>query len=518
MNNTIEKTKKGRVVVLPWTAENSPNDSSAENDFVVDEDDYLVVREIIMSCLVESDDVGREARSLIKICDNDGRRRVCELAIPLELYEQSIPDSIGRLKHLATLDLHWAGIASIPPSIGQLHNLRDLDLSHTEFLSQLPKEIGNLASLEILDLENSAVTSLPSSIGRLKSLTDLNLSLADNLLKLPEEIGDLISLKKLRLHCAEIASLPPSIGRLQNLEDLNLSWTPKLYNLPEEIGDLLSMNNLNLKKSSIASLPPSIGKLKNLKDLNLSYTENLVDLPEEIGGLVNLDKLDLGGSSIASLPCSLKRLQNLSYLDLSDTMNLRGPSTEIGHLSSNLKVLDLSGSMITLLPDSIGRLKGLMFLSIPDVSEKNLFLFAKTVAHDCPVLGLIETREGSLDKAEEEKLDIALACNRAGYRTGFCSMSDAASIRTTPNLWPNVLYNATRAFDWYTNPCHSKSSTEIPFSISKPTAIYQLLHLFDGRESFLQMLFNKSKTIDSDYPFENRTQWETWGRECARTR
>jgi Leucine-rich repeat (LRR) protein len=463
INNTEENRRKRRVLVFPGPTGNSPGGTAADKDFAIDEDDYLVIREILSGSRIEGDitdtRIVTDIRWMVEIRDNDDEQRVCELGMPYTYnnFDEpvlSLPSSIGELKHLTTLDLRSSLIASLPPSIGKLQNLRDLDLSYMEDLFQLPQEIGDLASLNILDLEESSITSLP-----------------------------------------------PSIGRLRNLQYLNLSETRKLSELPEELGNLVSLNKLNLRGSSIASLPPSIGQLRNLNDLNLSQTENLLELPEEIGDLASLNKLDLGGSSITSLPSSLKMLCNLAYLDLSEASGFQGPLTEIGHLTANLKVLDLSGLELSSLPDSIGRLKGLMFLNlyglcIPKLEEKTLYEFLLMVARRCSLLGLIELKEGSLPTKEEDNLDFAVACNRARSRMGFGVVDNKESIGAgttlAPELWPLLLSAATRAFDWYPNPDQSKSSSgSTPYTIPQQDAMYQLL--VDDRESFLGVLYRRSQ-------------------------
>jgi leucine-rich repeat protein SHOC2 len=509
IDNTVESQRR-KVLVFPGPAGDSPGGTPVDKDFAIDEDDYLVIREILLGSGIEGDmeeaRIETNVRWMIEIREDDDERRVCELGMPYTFnnFDEpvlSLPSSIGELKYLTTLDLRGSLIASLPPSIGLLQNLRDLDLSYMEDLFQLPQEIGDLVSLNILDLEESSITSLPPSIGRLRNLQYLNLSETRKLSKLPEELGNLASLNKLNLRGSTIASLPASIGRLQTLDDLILADTKKMSKLPEEIGDLTGLTKLSLKLSSIASLPPSIGQLRNLNDLNLSYTENLLELPEEIGDLASLTKLDLGGSSITSIPSSLKRLQNLGYLDLSEASEFQGPLTEIGHLTANLKVLDLSGLELPSLPDAIGRLKGLMFLnlygiSIPELKGNTLYEFLLMVARSCPLLGLIELKEGSLAAKEKENLDFSVACNRSRCRTGFGAVDKNDSVgaeRTlAPELWPLFLSAATRAFDWNPNPYQSKSSSRsTPYTLPQQDAIYQFL--VDGRELFLGVLYRRSQ-------------------------
>ncbi len=241
------------------------------------------------------------------------------------------------------LDMPSSKAKSLAPSIGQLQSLKELDLHNSKNLSSLPEEIGNLVNLQSLNLSGSAITLLPSSIGQLQSLKELNLHNTKNLTSLPGEIGNLANLQSLDLSVSGITALPSSIGQLQSLKDLDLGYTYRLTSLPEEIGNLANLQALNLYLSPIASLPSSIGQLQSLTRLNLGSTSNLTSLPEEIGNLANLKLLYLHEAEITSLPQSIERLQSLEKLDIRRSgLTSYGP---IGKLKG-LKWIHLSGSRI----------------------------------------------------------------------------------------------------------------------------------------------------------------------------
>jgi hypothetical protein len=79
----------------------------------------------------------------------------------------SIPDSIGDLKNLRSLNLGANNIEKLPESIGELTNLSNLYLSWNK-LETLPESIGNLTNLKILDLDNNQLRILPQSMKDLK--------------------------------------------------------------------------------------------------------------------------------------------------------------------------------------------------------------------------------------------------------------------------------------------------------------------------------------------------------------
>jgi len=68
------------------------------------------------------------------------------------------------------------------------------------------------------------------------------------------------------------------------------------------------------------------------------------------------------------------------------------------------------------------------------------------------------------------KIDHQLACNRARFRT--------RSMRTKPELWPRMLYNAPKAFDAF--------DEHYQYCPEKPTCIYNILA--EGMGYFIEIL------------------------------
>ena len=232
----------------------------------IDEDDYLVLRELMLAAGVPDDQIKKEVHQFIGGIDIEGRIRKLNLT---RLNDASVCTLLAQLQGLS--HLHKCGTR--------------MDL----LLAKLP-------ALSHLHLSGRTM-DLTDGLGSLTNLTSLSL-VCSNI-----KFGDLSNVEELDLHKSNIKSLPPiSVGCLQNLKNLRLSETKYLFTLPEDIGNISSLEKLDLRESSIQSLPTSIGCLQNLKTLHLAQTKNLLALPEEIGNLTGLTCLSLTGSRVKVLP------------------------------------------------------------------------------------------------------------------------------------------------------------------------------------------------------------------------
>ena len=209
-------------------------------------------------------------------------RRVVHLALS-DHDIGSLPDSIGNLASLETMDLDGNKLLRLPESIGQLSMLQNLNLDRNE-LTCLPITIGNLNKLRVLDLDRNKLTRLPDSISNLAMLEDLDVD-SNELIWLPKSIGNLTRLQNLYLDHNAIVCLPESIGNLAMLRNLNLDHN-LLTCLPESIGHLAELQNLNLNHNVLRSLPENIVNLSALRGLRLNGNR-LTHLPESIGNITH---------------------------------------------------------------------------------------------------------------------------------------------------------------------------------------------------------------------------------------
>ncbi|KAL3701233.1 hypothetical protein R1sor_019255 [Riccia sorocarpa] len=231
--------------------------------------------------------------------------------------ENSLVESLRLLSSLEKLCLDCSlslrdlqKLEMLPEDIGNLQSLESLDIWNCA-IERLPESIGDLCSLRTLRFPGSSLHTLPESLGRLSGLTSLEVTKCGNLKTLPETIGELSSLASLDLSGSSLHSLPESLGRLSGLASLEVTNCGNLKTLPETIGELSSLTSLDLSGSSLHSLPESLGRLSGLRALEVQNCENLKTLPETIGDLTSLESLDISGTALDSLPERLGQLRGL---------------------------------------------------------------------------------------------------------------------------------------------------------------------------------------------------------------
>ncbi|KAF5463567.1 hypothetical protein F2P56_019470 [Juglans regia] len=253
--------------------------------------------------------------SLIEVWSKKGTR---DLNLQNKLMDQIewLPDSIGKLSGLISLDLSDNRIVALPASVGGLTSLTKLDL-HSNRVSELPDSIGDLLSLIYLDLSGNQLSSLPATFGRLVRLQELDLS-SNRLSLLHESIGSLVSLKKLNVETNDIEEIPHSIGRCTSLRELCADYN-RLKALPEAVGKIETLEVLSVRYNNIKQLPTTMSSLSNLRELDVSFNE-LESVPESLCFATKLVKMNVGNNfaDMRSLPRSIGNLEMLEELDISN--------------------------------------------------------------------------------------------------------------------------------------------------------------------------------------------------------
>jgi hypothetical protein len=248
-------------------------------------------------------------------------------------------------------------LTQLPESLGQLTQLQTLNLSDNK-LTTLPESLGQLTQLQTLNLSDNKLITLPESLGQLTPLQTLNLS--DNkLTTLPESLGQLTQLRTLNLSDNNLTTLPESLGQLTQLQTLNLSDN-KLTTLPESLGQLTQLRLLTARKLKLKAMPVAMRELKSLETLDLGDC-SLNTFPDVIRPLVNCKRFVFDSTQLSSIPSWIGELRSTEELILSDNQIAELPET-IGNLNRLRKLIlgrNYGGNRLTDLPAALWQLKEL---------------------------------------------------------------------------------------------------------------------------------------------------------------
>jgi Leucine-rich repeat (LRR) protein len=151
-----------------------------------------------------------------------------DITLELDLFYRRLPSFPGvilKLRNLESLTLRTCRIGALPEEIGGLPKLTSLDAGDSS-LTNLTPAVGQLSTLSRLWLNDNSLTSLPPELGQLSKLTYLNLD-RNLLTALPDSLGRLSNLTWLRLNHNRLTALPADLsGLAQNLKTLYLMSNP----------------------------------------------------------------------------------------------------------------------------------------------------------------------------------------------------------------------------------------------------------------------------------------------------
>uniref|UniRef100_A0A8C6U9W6 Leucine rich repeat containing 28 n=1 Tax=Neogobius melanostomus TaxID=47308 RepID=A0A8C6U9W6_9GOBI len=180
------------------------------------------------------------------------------------------------LQFLERLYMKRNSLTTLPDNLAQkLPNLIELYL-HSNNIVIVPEAIGNLARLQSLDLSNNALQLLCPEIGRLRSLRHLRLS--NNQLKAFLQIGDLQVLETLDVSMNQLISLPDRLHCCLSLQNITADHN-HLRHVPRQLCWLHRLNQLSMAANRLRFLPLDLGRSRELQFVFVDHNSDLKGLP-----------------------------------------------------------------------------------------------------------------------------------------------------------------------------------------------------------------------------------------------
>ncbi|KAH0732164.1 hypothetical protein KY289_003352 [Solanum tuberosum] len=173
-------------------------------------------------------------------------------------------------------------IGSIPEELGFIQHLHTIDLSNNFLNGTLPVSLLNASELQVLSLSNNAISGeLTESIGGLKSLKVLNLSVNAFVGNLPQKLSFLQNIKVVSLSKNLFSGAVPS--GFQFVEVLDLSSNLLNGALPDNF-DRDSLKYLNFSSNKLSGLvsPQFAKKIPANAAIDLSFNSLTGEIPESI--------------------------------------------------------------------------------------------------------------------------------------------------------------------------------------------------------------------------------------------
>ncbi|KOM56826.1 hypothetical protein LR48_Vigan10g271800 [Vigna angularis] len=343
---------------------------------------------------------------------------------------EEVPDSVGDLKHLHSLDLSRTMIRKLPDSVGLLYNLLILKLNDCSFLKELPSNLHKLTNLRCLEFEDTEVTKMPMHFGELKNLHVLNMFCVDRNSEFSaKQLGGInlhgrLSINELQNIVNPLDALEANLKNKQ-LVELKLIWNwnhipddpMKNKKVLENLQPSNQLEHLSIRSYCGTQFPSWVfdNSLSNLVSLELEDCKYCLCLPP-LGLLSSLKTLkirgfdgivSIGAEFYGSSSSSFKSLEILKFYNMKEWEEWECKTTSFPRLQHLVIVRcpKLKG-----LSEQLLHLKELFIESCPNliVSEHSEDTSALDLlrTRSCPLVNIPMTRYDFI-----EQITIDKSCN-----------------------------------------------------------------------------------------------------------
>ena len=211
----------------------------------------------------------------------------------------------------------WNMKMSIHELLSKFKFIRILSLSYFSDLQELPNSVGNLEHLRSIDLSRTAIKRITEKICLLSYLQILKLNYCKDLEVLPSNLHLLTNLCRLEFKETKVRKIPQHLGKLKNLKVVMNSFNvgfSREFNF-QQLGELnldesLSIEELQNVENSLDALEADLKNKTHLVTLELRWKENRnsidskkeKDIIENLQPSKNLKELSIFGYSGKQFP------------------------------------------------------------------------------------------------------------------------------------------------------------------------------------------------------------------------